>query len=188
MKREVNRLWVCVAVGMTLWAAAGRTEAQESLKSEEAKPAVVFDEFTFWRCRFANAHPVAHLPEGGLWPSKEFAIEGPPEEWPQPDFDDSGWVWAPGPFFNSGSRCGFVMNEETSSSLALMCLRKEFDVSDPAAAALTLNLHFRGGAVVYLNGKEIARNSLPDGDIDYATLADDYPREAFLTPEGKVLL
>ena len=157
--------------------------------SAAAKGRTVFDEFTFWRCRFSNAAPVAHLPGGGLWPSKEFSIDGPPAEWIQPDFDDSGWVWTPGPFFNSDARCGFVMMEETSASLALMCLRKTFEVADPAAAGeLKLNLHFRGGAVVYLNGKEIARNSLPDGDIDYATLADDYPKEAFLTPEGKVLL
>ena len=41
-------------------------------------------------------------------------------------------------------------------SLALMCLRGRFEVRDPAQVAdLALTLNFRGGAVIYLNGKEV---------------------------------
>ncbi|MCX7805773.1 MAG: hypothetical protein N3A38_11370, partial [Planctomycetota bacterium] len=128
-----DRVLACAFVGLALGAGAWATAA-EPPKAAEAKGTKVFDEFTFWRARFAHAAPVARIPEGdGLWPSKEFTIDGPPAEWIQADFDDSGWVWTPGPFFQSDgdNRCGFSMNEAASVNLALLCLRKTFEVADP---------------------------------------------------------
>ncbi len=52
---------------------------------------------------------------------------------------------------------------------------------------LTLSLEYRGGAVVYLNGKELTRKNLPAGAITDATLADKYPLEAFVAASGDLL-
>ena len=50
--------------------------------------------------------------------------------------------------------------------------RRTFTVSDPASiAALTLHLVRDDGAVVYLNGTEIARSNMPTGTITSATRA-----------------
>ncbi len=50
--------------------------------------------------------------------------------------------------------------------------RKSFTVADPAQyAGLTLNLRRDDGAVVYLNGTEIARSNMPTTTVTYATRA-----------------
>jgi hypothetical protein len=63
-----------------------------------------------------------------------------------------------------------------------LCLRGKFAVEDPdKVRKLTLTLAYRGGAVVYVNGKEVARGHLPaEGKIEPGTLAEDYPPEVFV--------
>ena len=100
----------------------------------------------------------------------------PPETWRQVDFDDSGWVRHRGPM-----ACAY-------RSLALVCVRGRFRVSDPSRVkTLKLAVKFQGGAVAYLNGKEIGRAHLPAGEVTHATPAEDYPHEAFVDAKGKLL-
>jgi len=100
----------------------------------------------------------------------------PPADWRQVDFDDSAWTRHRGPM-----AC-------TYRSLALVCVRGRFHVSDPSRVkALTLAVTFQGGAVAYLNGREVGRAHLPAGKLTHETLADDYPREAFVDAKGKLL-
>jgi len=97
----------------------------------------------------------------------------PATGWMNPDFDDSAW-----PRTITPSRMSY-------RSLALICLRGKFMVNNPAAVTeLNLDLSIQGGAVVYLNGKEVGRLGLPAGKIDNDTLADAYPDEAFFTSAG----
>ena len=100
----------------------------------------------------------------------------PPAGWMRNDFDDSRW----------GRRAGHFLSPYTER--ALLCLRGKFRVPDPAKAGeLRVSLAFRGGAVVYLNGRELARSALPEGDLAPETLAADYPAEAFLNPAGRMI-
>jgi len=56
--------------------------------------------------------------------------------------------------------------------LSRLCLRGTFTVTDLAKVGdLTLTLRYQGGAVAYLNGKEVARGHLTAGQ----PLADAYP-------------
>ncbi|MCX7806606.1 MAG: hypothetical protein N3A38_15690, partial [Planctomycetota bacterium] len=97
----------------------------------------------------------------------------PPPDWMKPDFDDSGWQ----------RRKGVVLDLPADSSM--LCLRGRFEVADPGAAGdLRLDMSFIGGAVVYLNGREIARRRLPAGELKPDTPADPYPDEAYLRPDG----
>ena len=98
----------------------------------------------------------------------------PPGNWRKPEFDDGDWVRHPGPLPNY------------YRSLALICLRGKFLVDDPARVSeLGLSIKFQGGLVAYLNGQEVARGGLPAGRIDNATLADAYPREAFVNAASR---
>jgi len=100
----------------------------------------------------------------------------PPEDWRTVEFDDSTWVRKNEPFLT------------TYRSLSMMCLRGKFQVTDAAKAGpLTLSLTYRGGVVVYLNGKEIGRAGMPKGQIAPDTLADDYSKDAFLNPDGTLI-
>ncbi len=98
----------------------------------------------------------------------------PPANWQAPDFDDSTWIRDPYP------------QRELYGLVALRCLRGKFDVPDPARAKeLSLTLRFRGGAVAYLNGKEVTRAAMPSGAVTYETSASS-SHEATL-PETFVL-
>ena len=61
--------------------------------------------------------------------------------------------------------------------------RKQFVINDAPATitSLDLSLLYDDGIVVYLNGKEVARRSLPGGTIAYETLATDREAIAYET-------
>ncbi len=87
--------------------------------------------------------------------------------WSQPDFDDSGW--------NQGyARFGFgePTDETTINNSMTVYLRKTFVV--PWNEVFT-NLNFRlaqtGGAVVWLNGRELFRTNLPSGPVAFGAPA-----------------
>jgi len=111
-----------------------------------------------------------------------------PTDWTKPEFDDTAWVRTPGPFFDGKYEAGFSGWESVTPSLALICLRGRFAVTDPEqVTSLKLDMAFRGGAVVYLNGVEVARRHLPEGQIEPSTLAEDYPKEAYIRPDGEMI-
>ena len=96
----------------------------------------------------------------------------PDAQWSRADFDDSSWVRLP------------ATRLARTQTLSRLCLRGRFEVTDPAQVeALRLTVDFHGGAVVYLNGLELARDHLAAG----AALADAYPREAFVGADGKLI-
>jgi Glycoside hydrolase 123, catalytic domain/Glycoside hydrolase 123 N-terminal domain len=154
---------------------------------------VILDARSFWRCRFTMATPVVRT-GGKVSPENKVAL--PPSDWTGTGFDDSRWARIPGPFFHSSGHAyrkevagaGYTWFEQSSTNLALICMRGRFEVTDPKAVrSLKLELAYRGGVVVYINGKEVARKHLPAGKIDAAALADDYPPEAFVRPDGKII-
>ncbi|HUW57203.1 MAG TPA: glycoside hydrolase domain-containing protein [Planctomycetota bacterium] len=101
----------------------------------------------------------------------------PPDDWREVTFDDGDWLARMGPFLGASYR-----------SLALLCVRGKFEVTDPAEVKdLSLSVVFQGGLVVYLNGREVARAHLGAGRIDRETVAEDYPLETFSTPDGKLI-
>jgi len=50
---------------------------------------------------------------------------------------------------------------------------------------LRLEVSYRGGAIVYVNGQEVAREHLPAGEVGPLDLAADYPAEALFIPGGE---
>jgi len=144
---------------------------------------------------------------GGVWfvPDGKKADTGavlpetaaPPVGWTAAEFDDGGWTRLPGPFFPSHhghayckevDDAGYLNFEDISPILATICVRGKFLVADPAAAGdLKLSLAFRGGVVAYLNGQEIGRANIPEEEKakGIEALAEDYPQEVFVKPDGK---
>ena len=80
---------------------------------------------------------------------------------------------------------GFTYLDGSSAYQSLICLRGRFHVQDPTRVRdLSLTVEYRGGVVVTLNGKEVARGHMPGGEVKTGTLADDYPLSTFLPPGG----
>jgi len=102
------------------------------------------------------------------------------------DYDDGDWRFYSGPFSGSGSQK--YRRTRLCPKTRLVYLRGRFRVTNAAEVpALTLSVSFEGGIVVHLNGKEVARAHMPKGEIKPDTLAEDYVRDVYLSPEGMVL-
>jgi hypothetical protein len=117
------------------------------------------------------------------------------EGWTAADFDDGDWPQAAGPQ-GPGYRAkdwlhpGFSMwSAGSPAQVGAVCSRAKFRLADPAKAGnLKLTLRYQGGAIVYVNGKEIARGNLPEGKLEPDTLAAPYPDDVYLGADGKPVL
>jgi len=171
---------------------------------EDPPAAVVLDTGSFWRIRTVwetvevvrDSGEVEHVRfvydhrwfrenegkvevERGAYEVEPLPVVRLPErtspEWMQPEFDDSTWVRLRDP----------VLAESTNTNWKLVLMRGRFEVTDPAGVErLTLRLKFRGGAVVYLNGREVVRRFMPDGPITVNTPAVPYPEEIYVDDHG----
>ena len=124
-------------------------------------------------------HPTAgHLPES-MYAVKPVGVVRLPAEtsagWAGAEFDDSSWVRLRGP----------MLRGTNSEKWKLILMRGRFKVDDPAKAGdLTLSLTFRGGAVVYVNGEEVARAFMPLGKLGLYSPAQPYPESVYYNAEG----
>jgi len=183
------------AVFSVLWCAPAITVAQSRRAQPDAME--VLSDQSFWRFHAAWRTPatVAHGeydlgggyvvtdPPGTRWIRDSFSkpTPPPPPGWTATDFDDSTWARHLGPPLP-----GFGYGQ--APEVYLLCGRVRFGVTDPARAGhLKLSLTYRGGVLVHLNGKEVARGDMPSGKIEPLTLAVDYPQEASFDSDGRPL-
>ena len=91
-------------------------------------------------------------------------------DWQSAGFDDSSWSSGP-------AELGFGEGDEATaitSGHVTYYFRHAFNVDDPGrVGSLKLYLKRDDGAVVYLNGTEVARDNLPEGEITSSTLAEN---------------
>ena len=171
--------------------------AQE--KVEAPKDVVVLNNKTrfrtFWVFRTpvvvkANGEFTPAMIPGGKKPTKikDYQSPMPDPTWHTVEFDDLEW-----------SRAGLPVEKDkgqlsgrnpralhTATPNSILCARTRFVVDDPGKVGdLTLNLEYVGGVVVFLNGKEVLRQSLPAGELKPETLADRYPDDLYVLPNGK---
>ena len=179
-----------VAAALLLLCFPGRPcDAEDSPASGAGTPsAIVLDTGSFWRMHHALGMPVIRFDDGlreippagreaDVWKA---VVAKPtpdaPQGWMDPDFDDSTWYRAPAA---AGCRTPYVRR---------LCARGKFTVTDPGkVSGLSLSLDYHGGAVVFVNGKELARGHVAAGDAAKEILADDYPEDVFLDEDGKLL-
>jgi hypothetical protein len=106
----------------------------------------------------------------------------PPAAWASPDFDDSTWPRLRGPFMIGPYRTP----QFGYRSMPMACLRGKFRIKAPADG-FKLSVGYHGGIVVFLNGKEILRKHLPEGELKPETPAEEYPLEVYVDAKGKAL-
>ncbi|MFH1024564.1 MAG: glycoside hydrolase domain-containing protein [Planctomycetota bacterium] len=174
--------------------AAAPNLAVEKTPSGSAADVVSLDAKSFWRYHMTWRTQQVKLSSGeiryGRFLDKNKWIEetqvdrtsSPPGGWTTPDFDDSAWGRERGPF----GELRIKDSTHWPATLAEIRLRGTFEVPDPSVA-MKLDVSFSGGVVVYVNGKEAGRAGLPAGALAPDALADAYPDEAWMSPEGKLL-
>jgi len=95
--------------------------------------------------------------------------------WRQLAFDDSSWPSGAAPLGNvpDGDRrqiTTYVKSGPFGNHIITYYFRRSFTVPDSAAFdTLTLQMRCDDGAIVYLNGTEVARRNMPPGTVNYRT-------------------
>jgi len=136
--------------------------AQTFGADDDAVP--VLDSASFWRTHTAFGWPM-YLKDGTLtrMPSKWHGGPGkyawrptpfPAAGWQKSDFDDSGWTRLAGPTVGSVLTArNRKHTDQKSAHMTHLAMRGRFGVTDPARARdLSLEIEYRGGIAVYLNG------------------------------------
>jgi len=99
-------------------------------------------------------------PAGGNWRYLKGTAE-PPADWMSTDFDDSPWPQGESGFGYGDGDDTTILSDMRYNYLSVY-LRKSFNLTDPAALKeFILSLDYDDGAVVYLNGTEVARLNVP---------------------------
>jgi hypothetical protein len=121
-------------------------------------------------------------------PLKVVGAEAPPKGWHGTEFPAERW-----PRTRGGVYVGLwygrngMYQAGNPAEWDLICLRGDFEVTNPSVVRdLKLDLSYFGGLVVYVNGKEIKRAHLPEGEIKPDTPATHYGDPAYLRPDNKL--
>jgi hypothetical protein len=148
---------------------------------------------TPWRVHLTVAHGLARV-DGKLAPitrgrqSPTPPSPLPPAEWTKPGFDDSHWGRYQDDLYEQIGSYGVEVRAAAHKARwpALLCLRTRFGVAAPDRVDdLTLSLTYIGGVVISVNGREVARGHMPGGAVEPFTVAEDYPVEAYVLPDGQ---
>ncbi|WP_127584437.1 hypothetical protein [Paenibacillus koleovorans] len=134
---------------------------------------------SLWRYHAAGADVKAVIPEGmdltGEQPiEKRFQL--PDDDWRSAKFNDSGWDIGRGPLGYSWVPVHERMLRTKltpSAKSPAHYFRKTFTVDEDPSTLKELLLHitYEDGYVAYINGTEVARDSIKGGLIDYRSLA-----------------
>jgi len=129
----------------------------------------VLDEDTIWRVQ-------------GVLDLPAIPADGTNSSWRVPAFDDSDWALARGGIFDG---YGYWQTRRLNK----LRLRAGFGVGAMSGnVRFVLRATYRGGAVIYLNGVEVARSHMPAGDLPAGSKAEAYPVEAYLEADGGRML
>ncbi|MGC9454326.1 MAG: glycoside hydrolase domain-containing protein [Phycisphaerae bacterium] len=162
------------------------------------EPVYLIDESTPWRVHLAAGPDLLRTDEG----QPHFSERGPeefrrlprdprlpPAGWTDADFDDHHWPeYQPDELDDFVGGYGAWPMGGRDIWLTKLSLRTRFGIEDPRQVRdLKVTVTCLGGGVVYVNGVEVGRGYMPDGELHPVTPADDYPTEAYVDEYGEPL-
>jgi LysM repeat protein len=102
--------------------------------------------------------------------------EDPGAQWQHPDFDDGQWASGSGPlgYGEDDIDSEVQYGDDEAMKHMVTFFRHKFTVKDPAqVTGLAGSLLCDDAAAVYLNGKEVFRRNLPEGELTLSTPASE---------------
>ncbi|MCC5828191.1 MAG: hypothetical protein JJU36_01975 [Phycisphaeraceae bacterium] len=186
MIRRFNSISVWLVAAM-FWLVAGAS-ARPGFAADEVK---LVDQTTPWRV-FIAPGPNLVRTAGGHLEFSEFGPDEfermprdrrlPPRDWTTADFDDFHWPqYQPDELGDFIGGIGARPMSGRGTWLTTVSLRTHFGIGDPNAVDdLKITVKCLGGGVVYVNGVEVGRGYMPEGELHAVTPARDYPKEAYV--------
>jgi hypothetical protein len=116
---------------------------------------------------------VTLVPHGSVWRYLDTGVELP-ADWIQPGYNDGSWPVGPAKLgYGDGDEATVVsFGSNPGNKHITTYFRRTFNVANAASvSALKVGLRRDDGGIVYLNGIEIFRSNMPEGDIAFSTLA-----------------
>ncbi len=109
---------------------------------------------------------------GGVWKYRDGGF-APSSTWRTAAYDDAAWLSGPAPLGYGGAEATTVgYGADAAAKYPATWFRRTFTVPDPTLhGTLNLRLLCDDGALVYLNGAEVARENLPAGTLAAGTYA-----------------
>ncbi|HNC30748.1 MAG TPA: CotH kinase family protein [Cyclobacteriaceae bacterium] len=147
--------------------------------------------FKEWKIRKRQSQAVPLITSGTTW--KYFDQGSMQVNWNTAAFNDASWASGQAQLgYGEGDEATVVSyGPDANNKFITTYFRKTFSVADTVGfAALTGSILVDDGAVIYLNGVEMTRMTMPGGTITYSTLALDGTIEgsytAFTIPKGLI--
>ena len=124
-----------------------------------------------------TGHETATIVEmGSSWKYLDKGAE-PPGGWVEADFDDSAWQEGPAQLgYGDGDEETILdYGPDENNKYITTYFRRTFNLEDTSGIKeINLELLRDDGAIVYLNGEEVIRSNMPEGEISYHTYASQY--------------
>lgn len=121
--------------------------------------------------RVVVVEEIAAVVSGATWSYLDGGV-APDEGWDQPGFDASAWASGPSPLGYGDAQTTVVSyGDDSSNKHVTTWMRHSFEHTGDATDA-DVGLVCDDGCLVRLNGEEIFRFGLPDGDLSSDTLAN----------------
>jgi hypothetical protein len=134
------------------------------------------NKFVRWDINEYDVYSVTILPRKSTWRYLDTGVY-PGDGWNSTGFDDSGWKEGQGELgYGDGDETTILdFGPDSNNKYITYYFRKEIEIENHSLYTESLIRLMRDdGAVVYINGKEVLRVSMPEGDIGNETLAINY--------------
>jgi hypothetical protein len=140
--------------------------------------------FKEWNITKTSTKRISLVKEGSQWKYFDLGVL-PDTQWNNDQFEDSTWSEGTARLgYGEGTEKTVVgFGPDPEHKYITTYFRKTFNVVDTIDfEALQAKILFDDGAVVYMNGKEIFRGNMPQGEVLETTLATDVAVENLFVP------
>lgn len=133
---------------------------------------------------------------GSTWrylPGRTEASPGDTAAWRKAGFDDRAWKSGPAPFYYGQPVTGTELSDMRGNYSSVF-LRREFTTAKPNdVAELRLGAVADDGFIAWINGREVARHNVPEGELAFnatalGAVAEPLPFETFVITNAPGLL
>jgi VCBS repeat-containing protein len=91
--------------------------------------------------------------------------------WRETGYNDSAWSTGAGLFYTENQNLPAALNTQISDAPVTHYFRSHFNVTDLSNTVLEMSGIIDDGAIIYINGQEVARVGVPAGEISASTTA-----------------